>query len=98
MEVRMFTVGGVQENCFLFRRDGSSEALIVDPGDEAPKLLGAIEPLGLELKGVLLAHTHFDHVGAGAPVAAAAGADVGAPEIVKRVGSANELRTAGARR
>src|SRR5207248_1512050 len=74
MDVRMFTVGPVQENCFLFRRDGSSEALIVDPGDEAPKLLGAIESLGLELKGVLLTHTHFDHVGARAPVPEATGA------------------------
>ena len=43
MDVRMFTVGPVPENCFLFRRDGSDRALIVDPGDEAPKLLGAIE-------------------------------------------------------
>ena len=35
----MFTVGPVMENCFLFRRDGSDKALIVDPGEEAPKLL-----------------------------------------------------------
>src|ERR671928_7095 len=33
MDVRMFTVGMVQENCFLFRREGSDRALIVDPGD-----------------------------------------------------------------
>jgi hydroxyacylglutathione hydrolase len=81
----MFTVGPVQENCFLFRRDGSSEALIVDPGDEAPKLLGAIEALGVELKGILLTHTHFDHVGAVAPVAEATGAEVWVPEIEKPV-------------
>ena len=31
LDVRMFTVGPVQENCFLFRRDGSDQALIVDP-------------------------------------------------------------------
>ena len=81
----MFTVGGVQENCYLFRRDGSSEALIVDPGDEAPKLLNAIEQLGLELKGILLTHTHFDHIGAVAPVAEATGAEVWVPEIEKPV-------------
>jgi len=46
MDVRMFTVGPVQENCYLFRREGSDRALIVDPGDEPDKLLGAIdEPL-----------------------------------------------------
>ena len=33
----MFTVGPVQENSFLFRRDGSDRALIVDPGEEAPR-------------------------------------------------------------
>ena len=81
----MFTVGPVEENCFLFRRDGSSEALIVDPGEEAPKLLNAIEQLGLELKGILLTHTHFDHVGAVAPVAEATGAEVWVPEIEKPV-------------
>jgi len=81
----MFTVGLVQENCYILRRDGSDRALIVDPGDEAPKLLGAIESLGLELDGILLTHTHFDHVGAVAPVAKATGAEVWVPEIEKGV-------------
>jgi hydroxyacylglutathione hydrolase len=81
MDVRMFTVGPVQENCFLFRQDGSNEALIVDPGEEAPKLLGAIEELGVDLKAILLTHTHFDHVGAVAPVAKATGAPVYCPQL-----------------
>jgi len=81
----MFTVGLVQENCYILRRDGSDRALIVDPGDEASKLLGAIESLGVELDGILLTHTHFDHVGAVAPVAKATGAEVWVPEIEKGV-------------
>ena len=81
MDVRMFTVGPVQENCFLFRQDGSNEALIVDPGEEAPKLLGAIEELGVDLKAILLTHTHFDHIGAVAPVAKATGAPVYCPKL-----------------
>jgi hydroxyacylglutathione hydrolase len=85
MDVRMFTVGPVQENCYLFRRDGSDRALIVDPGDEADRLLGAIDELGLTLEGILVTHTHFDHVGAVAPVARATGAEVWAPEIEKPV-------------
>ena len=85
MDVRMFTVGPVQENCYLFRREGSDRALIVDPGEEAPKLLGAIEQLGVTLDGILLTHTHFDHVGAVAPVAKATGAEVWVPEIEKPV-------------
>jgi hydroxyacylglutathione hydrolase len=85
MDVRMFTVGPVQENCFLLRRDGSHRALIVDPGEEAPKLLGAIEELGVTLDGILITHTHFDHVGAVAPIAEATGAEVWVPEIEKPV-------------
>jgi glyoxylase-like metal-dependent hydrolase (beta-lactamase superfamily II) len=81
MDVRMFTVGPVQENSFLLRRDGAREALIVDPGEEAPKLLRAIEALGVDLKAILLTHCHFDHVGAVAPVAKATGAPVYCPQI-----------------
>jgi hydroxyacylglutathione hydrolase len=85
MDVRMFTVGPVAENSYIFRRDGSDRALIVDPGDEAPKLLGAIEELGVTLDGILLTHTHFDHVGAVAPVAKATGAEVWVPKLEKPV-------------
>ncbi len=81
----MFTVGPVQENCYLFRREGSGRALIVDPGDEAERLLHAVDELGVELDGILLTHTHFDHVGAVAPVARATGAEVWVPEIEKPV-------------
>ncbi|MEA2472318.1 MAG: hydroxyacylglutathione hydrolase [Thermoleophilaceae bacterium] len=81
----MFTVGPVAENCFLVRRDGSDRAVIVDPGDEAPKLLNVIETLGVTLDAILLTHTHFDHVGAVAPIAAATGAEVWVPEIEKPV-------------
>lgn len=81
MDVRAFTVGPVAENSYLFRRDGSDRALIVDPGDEADKLVGAIDSLGVKLEAILLTHTHFDHVGAVAPVARATGAPVYCPEI-----------------
>jgi hydroxyacylglutathione hydrolase len=81
MDVRMFTVGQIQENTYIFRRDGSDRALIVDPGEEAEKLLDAIDELGVKLDGILLTHTHFDHVGAVAPVARATGAEVWVPKI-----------------
>jgi glyoxylase-like metal-dependent hydrolase (beta-lactamase superfamily II) len=77
----MFTVGPVAENCFLFPRDDAKEAVIVDPGEEAPRLLAAIEELGLDLKAILLTHTHFDHIGAVAPVAKATGAPVYCPKL-----------------
>ena len=77
----MFTVGQIAENCFLFRRDGSDRALIVDPGDEAERILHAADELGVTVEGILLTHTHFDHIGAVAPIAKATGAPVWCPEI-----------------
>jgi hydroxyacylglutathione hydrolase len=81
MDVHMLTVGQIAENCFLFRQDGSDRALIVDPGDEAPRILHAADELGVTIEGILLTHTHFDHIGAVAPVAKATGAPVWCPEI-----------------
>jgi glyoxylase-like metal-dependent hydrolase (beta-lactamase superfamily II) len=75
----------VGENTYLFRREDSDRAVMVDPGDEAPRLLNTIEQLGVTLDGILLTHTHFDHVGAVGPVARATGAEVWVPEIEKMV-------------
>ena len=86
IDVRMFTVGPVQENCFIVRRKDAPTAVIVDPGDEAPKLLGALDSLGIEtVEAILITHTHFDHVGAVAPVAEATKAPVYVPELEKEV-------------
>jgi hydroxyacylglutathione hydrolase len=79
MDVRMFTVGPLQENCYLVRREGSDRCLLIDPGDEAGKLQGAMEQLGAEPEAILLTHTHFDHIGAVAPLARATGAPVYCP-------------------
>src|SRR5262249_55813950 len=81
MDVRMFTVGPVQENCFVARRDGADRAVIVDPGDEADRILHAVDELGVTVDAILLTHTHFDHVGAVAPVAKATGAPVYCPKL-----------------
>jgi glyoxylase-like metal-dependent hydrolase (beta-lactamase superfamily II) len=86
IDVRMFTVGPVQENCFIVRRKDAANALIVDPGDEADKLLGALDNLGIEtVEAILITHTHFDHVGAVAPVAKATNAPVYVPQLEKEI-------------
>ena len=86
LDVRMFTVGPVQENCYIVRRQDSPNALIVDPGDEADKLLEAMNRLGVEtVDAILVTHTHFDHIGAVAPVAEATGAPVYCPELETQV-------------
>ena len=55
---------------------------MIDPGDEAERLIGALQALGITtVEAILLTHTHFDHVGAVAPVARATGAPVYCPEL-----------------
>jgi glyoxylase-like metal-dependent hydrolase (beta-lactamase superfamily II) len=86
IDARMFTVGPVQENCFIVRQSESTAALIIDPGDEPDRLLRAIDDLGIEtVEAILITHTHFDHVGAVAPVARATGAPVYCPELETQV-------------
>jgi glyoxylase-like metal-dependent hydrolase (beta-lactamase superfamily II) len=85
-DVRSFAVGPVQENCYVVRaHPGAERAVIVDPGDEPERLLAALEALGVSLEAILLTHTHFDHIGAVAPVAKATGAPVYCPEIERGV-------------
>jgi len=81
-EVRAFTVGPVQENCYIVRNGAEpTRAVIVDPGDEPERLLAAIDALGVQIEAILLTHCHFDHIGAVAPLARASGAPVYCPEI-----------------
>jgi glyoxylase-like metal-dependent hydrolase (beta-lactamase superfamily II) len=85
LDVRTFTVGLVQENCFIARLPGSERALIVDPGDEPERLIAAIDSLGVTIEAILVTHTHFDHIGAVAPVARHTGAPVWCPELERAV-------------
>jgi hydroxyacylglutathione hydrolase len=81
VDVRSFTVGQVAENCYVIRRDGADRGLIVDPGDEAERILRAVDELGIGIDAILVTHCHFDHIGAVAPVAEATGAPVYCPEL-----------------
>ena len=82
IDARTFTVGPVQENCYIVRLPESDHAVIVDPGDEAERILSALKALHIStVDAILLTHTHFDHVGAVAPVARATGAPVYCPEL-----------------
>ena len=80
MDARCLTVGPLQENCWVVR-GASDRALVVDPGEEAPRILGLVEELGATVEAILLTHTHFDHIGAVAPVARATRAPVYCPQL-----------------
>jgi glyoxylase-like metal-dependent hydrolase (beta-lactamase superfamily II) len=77
MDIRCLTVGPLQENCWIVRRD--DRALVIDPGDEADRIIAATD--GVTVEAILLTHTHFDHVGAVAALARHTGAPVYCPQI-----------------
>ncbi|HEY0280892.1 MAG TPA: MBL fold metallo-hydrolase [Solirubrobacterales bacterium] len=85
LDVEMLTVGPIAENAFLVRPEGGDRLVVVDPGEEPERLLAAIEGMGAEVDAILLTHTHFDHVGAVAPLARATGAPVYVPVLEKAV-------------
>lgn len=80
LDVRALTVGPLQENCYLVRREGSASAVVVDPGEEPERILAAIQDAGItHVAAILITHTHFDHVGAVAALHRATGAPVYCP-------------------
>ena len=82
VDVRAFTVGPLQENCYIVRRPGAGTAVVVDPGDEGPRIIAALAELGIDtVAAILLTHTHFDHVGAVKELHDATGAPVYCPEL-----------------
>ncbi len=60
--VACVTVGMLEENCYLYACPQTREAVIIDPGDEAPLILAAIEKLALIPRYIINTHGHFDHI------------------------------------
>jgi glyoxylase-like metal-dependent hydrolase (beta-lactamase superfamily II) len=82
IDVRAFTVGPIQENCYFVRRPHATSAVIVDPGEEATRLINSLRELSIEsVDAILLTHCHFDHVGAVKALHDATGAPVWCPEL-----------------
>ena len=62
IKVITIVTGMLEENCYIIHND--IDALIVDPGDNSDIIISEIEKLNLNVKGILITHYHFDHVGA----------------------------------
>jgi len=60
--VACITVGAFQENCYLYACPETLEAVIIDPGDEAPRILQRIQELKFIPKYILNTHGHIDHI------------------------------------
>ena len=61
MERHTIQVGSFEVNCSILSQDG--KAWIVDPGNEADRIVDLLAQKGLEPAAVLLTHAHFDHIG-----------------------------------
>lgn len=74
MIVETLTVGPVQANCYLVGCPETRTAVVIDPGDEAPRILERVRANRLTVTHILLTHAHFDHITAAQAVAEATGA------------------------
>ncbi len=62
MNIEKLVLGSLEVNCYLLTHNG--EAIVIDPGAEAEKIINAIEEKCCTLTKILLTHGHFDHIGA----------------------------------
>ena len=62
MDISVLTVGPIQTNCYVVHQEGNSQCVVIDPGEEAAKIADFLKRKGLECKGILLTHGHFDHI------------------------------------
>ena len=73
MIIETFPVGLLQCNCTILGDPETGEAIVIDPGDDAPEVLRRLKAHGLKPKAVLITHTHLDHVGGNHEVREATG-------------------------
>ncbi len=62
MKIQAFVLGELQTNVFLVSNPENSEAIIIDPADEANYISEQILKENLNLKAIIATHGHFDHI------------------------------------
>jgi len=74
--VDKLVVGPFASNCYIVGSESNKAGMIVDPGDEARRILNKVKDLKLDIKFIVLTHGHIDHTGALKEVKEATGAEV----------------------
>jgi hydroxyacylglutathione hydrolase len=55
-------VGMLQCNCHIVGDPQTREAIVIDPGDDAGRILEVIERHHLKVTAIVITHTHIDHI------------------------------------
>lgn len=76
MILRMLEVGPLGTNCYIVGDETTKEGIIIDPGADGEFILKQVKALGLNIKMIVLTHSHIDHIGALAEVKEATGAEI----------------------
>jgi hydroxyacylglutathione hydrolase len=80
--VDRYELGAAATNCYLVRRDPhADEAVVIDPGADAPGLLRELEARNAACAAILITHAHWDHLLAVADLAEATAARVYMPAV-----------------
>ena len=88
ISVQTVSCGMIQENAYIVCLEGRDDCVVVDPGDEYPKLKRALGDR--RVAAILLTHGHFDHIMAAGEMAQAHAAPVYvAAEDVEMLGDAS---------
>jgi glyoxylase-like metal-dependent hydrolase (beta-lactamase superfamily II) len=74
MTITSLTLGAVETNCYILGCETTHEGVIIDPCDEARRILDAVDAAGLTIRYILNTHAHFDHILANGAVMEATGA------------------------
>ena len=64
MIIKKLEVGPIMANCFVLGCESTKEAVVIDPGDDADRILMTLAKAELKVKYLINTHGHFDHVGA----------------------------------
>ena len=57
-------IDNIVTNCYIIADEETKEAMVIDPGGEAEKILELLDILGAKVKYIYLTHCHGDHIGA----------------------------------
>lgn len=76
MIIKELVVGPLMANCFIFGCNETKEAVVIDPGGDADRILFSLADSGLTVKYIINTHGHFDHVAANGKIKDATGADI----------------------